>query len=96
MFGGLAFMVEDHLARGLLQDDLMVRVGAERHAEALDRGAREMELTGRPMRGIVMVPGEQVADDAALAVWVDWAVTIAQTAPPVRRRSPARSRTRPG
>lgn len=91
MFGGLAFMVCDHLACGLLGDDLMVRVGAQRHAEALARGAREMEMTGRPMRGMVMVAGEHVADDDTLAAWVDWSVEIAQTSPPKAPRRPRRS-----
>ena len=57
MFGGLAFMVNTHMAWGLIGDDQMVRVGAAGHQEALTRGAREMDFTGRTTRGMVIVPG---------------------------------------
>jgi hypothetical protein len=49
MFGGLAFMINTHMACGCMGPDLMVRVGAEGHAAALARGPREMAFTGRPM-----------------------------------------------
>lgn len=35
MFGGLAFMVNNHMCCGILGSELMVRVGPERYAEAL-------------------------------------------------------------
>ena len=37
MFGGLAFMVHGNMACGVEGDRLMVRVGPERHEEALGR-----------------------------------------------------------
>ncbi len=60
MFGGLAFMVNTHMACGLVGDGLMVRVGSENHEDALARGAVEMDFTGRPMRGMVLVTGGEV------------------------------------
>ena len=50
MFGGLAFMVNTHMACGIVKDDLMVRVGKAGHDAALAAGAGEMSFTGRPMR----------------------------------------------
>ena len=35
MFGGLAFMVNTHMACGIVKDDLMVRVGKAGHDAAL-------------------------------------------------------------
>ena len=35
MFGGVAFMVRDHMACGIVGEDLMVRVGPEAHPGAL-------------------------------------------------------------
>lgn len=81
MFGGLAFMVNTHMACGILADDLMVRVGKDAYSDALARGAHEMDFTGRPMRGMVVVPGEQL-DDATLAQWVARAVSFAASEPP--------------
>lgn len=56
MFGGLAFMVNTRMACGIVGDDLMVRVGPDGHDDAKALGATEMDFTGRPMRGMVIVP----------------------------------------
>lgn len=82
MFGGLAFMVNTHMACGIMKDDLMVRVGKEGHDAAIERGAREMDFTGRPMRSMVIVPGETVASEQTLAEWVTLAVEHARSEPP--------------
>lgn len=85
MFGGLAFMVNTHMACGIVKDDLMVRVGKEGHAAALARGADEMDFTGRPMHGMVIVPAGRVVDDSALDDWVRTAVEFAQSETPKTR-----------
>jgi len=82
MFGGLAFMVNTHMACGLVGNDLMVRVGAANHDDALARGANEMDFTGRPMRGMVMVPAAQLESDVRLEDWVERAVAFALSEPP--------------
>ena len=87
MFGGLAFMVNTHMACGVLGDDLMVRVGKAAHDDAIARGGREMDFTGRPMRGLVMVPGEALDDDV-LASWVAEAAAFAQSEPPKPPKTP--------
>ncbi len=51
MFGGVAFMVGDRMAVGVIRDNLMVRVGPEAHDEALARPrTRPMGFSGRLMR----------------------------------------------
>jgi len=87
MFGGLAFMVSTNMACGLIGEDLMVRVGADGHEQALARGAREMEFTGRPMRGFVVVPGEDVVEDRALEGWVRTGVAVAESLPRKKPRA---------
>jgi TfoX/Sxy family transcriptional regulator of competence genes len=82
MFGGLAFMVNTHMACGIVKDDLMLRVGKAGHDAALERGAHEMDFTGRPMRGMVIVAGSDVRDDLKLDPWVSLAVEFAQSEPP--------------
>jgi TfoX/Sxy family transcriptional regulator of competence genes len=72
MFGGIAFLHRGNMAVGVTGDDLMVRVGPEATDEALARpGARIFDMTGRPMRGWVVVTGAAVAEDDALAEWID-------------------------
>ncbi|WP_432193998.1 TfoX/Sxy family protein [Streptomyces sp. bgisy027] len=83
MFGGLAFFHRGNMAVGVTGDDLMVRVGPDATDAALARpGARIFDMTGRPMRGWVVVDGTAVAEDAALAAWVDEGRAFAAGLPP--------------
>jgi TfoX/Sxy family transcriptional regulator of competence genes len=78
MFGGLAFMIRGNMCCGVVGDDLMLRVGPERYDDSLARpGARPMDFTGRPMRGMVYVDGQAAATDAKLWEWVEVAVGFA-------------------
>lgn len=83
MFGGLAFLVGGHMACGISGDDLMLRIGVEEAERALQRPeARPMDFTGRPMKGMVYVDGEALAEDPILARWVGLAVSFAERLPP--------------
>src|SRR5688500_4687974 len=82
MFGGLAFMVRGNMCCGIVGDELMVRVGPEQYAAALAQPhAREMDFTGRPMTGMVMVAAAGLATDEALEQWVRQGVTFASSLP---------------
>jgi len=71
MFGGLAFMVGDHMACGVLGPDLIVRVGPEGADEALAQPhTRPFDFTGRPSRGTVYVAPEGTATAGQLQSWV--------------------------
>jgi hypothetical protein len=83
MFGGLAFMADGHLFVGVLAGTLMARVGAEGYAAALARPhVREMDFTGRPMKGYVYVAPEGFASDEALAGWVNACLDVVASLPP--------------
>ena len=82
MFGGVAFMVNTHLAAGVGGDELMVHVGTDGHARALADGAHEMTMGGRTMRGTVVVGPDVTSDDDALHAWVDRGVDLALALPP--------------
>jgi TfoX/Sxy family transcriptional regulator of competence genes len=87
MFGGIAFMVGDRMAVGVVHDDLMVRVGADAHDDAVAQPhARPMDFTGRPMPGMIYVAPAGVADDADLARWVEAGAAFAASQPPKQRR----------
>ena len=59
MFGGIAFMINGNMAVGVSGDDLMVRVGKDAHDEAVTKpGARDFDMSGRPMRGWILVSPE--------------------------------------
>jgi TfoX/Sxy family transcriptional regulator of competence genes len=93
MFGGIAFMVNTHMACGILGDDLMVRVGTDLHEQAIADGAREMDFTHRPMRGMVMVDGD-LLDDDVLDRWVATAVDVAMAQPPKEPKAPKQPRAK--
>lgn len=83
MFGGIAFLHRGNMAVGVTGDDLMVRVGPEAADEALARpGARVFDMTGRPMRGWVVVEGSAVAEDKVLGEWIDEGHAFAASLPP--------------
>lgn len=83
MFGGLAFMVNGHMTVGVNADNLMVRVGPDAHADALEQPhARPMDFTGRPMKGFVFVDPAGYADDKSLAAWVGRGVSFVTSLPP--------------
>ena len=83
MFGGIAFLYQGNMAVGVTGEDLMVRVGQDAADAALARpGARLFDMTGRPMRGWVVVAGSAVTEDAALGAWIDQGRAYAASLPP--------------
>jgi TfoX/Sxy family transcriptional regulator of competence genes len=83
MFGGVAFMCEGNMACGIIRDELMVRVGPDAWAAALaEPHAREMDFTGRSMRGMVFVEPDGFAEDDDLAAWIDRGLAFAESLPP--------------
>lgn len=82
MFGGIAFMLGGKIAVGVLGAELMVRVGAAAHDEAVRLpGVREFDGGARPMRGWVSVAPEALAADSDLAGWVERGAGIAASIP---------------
>ncbi|MEV0903305.1 TfoX/Sxy family protein [Streptomyces hokutonensis] len=83
MFGGIAFLRSGNMAVGVTGDDLMVRVGPDATDAALARpGTRIFDMTGRPMRGWIVVAGSAVAEDDALGEWIDEGHAFAASLPP--------------
>jgi hypothetical protein len=83
MFGGLAFMLHGHMFVGILGETLMVRVGPNDYAEALQEPfVRKMDFTGKPMKGYVFVAPEGIESDAALEGWIARCIRFAQSLPP--------------
>jgi TfoX/Sxy family transcriptional regulator of competence genes len=93
MFGGIAFLLNEHMFVGTAKGDLMVRVGPERHEEALkQRHARPMDFTGRPMVGYVFVSPAGFYEDADLERWVRMGLTFAATLPEKKKNPRTKSR----
>lgn len=82
MFGGLAFLLDGNMSCGVLGAELIVRLEHAQAAAALaEPGTREFDITGRPMKGWLMVGGAALRDDRVLAQWVRRSLAFAATLP---------------
>ncbi|MDH3217142.1 MAG: TfoX/Sxy family protein [Candidatus Krumholzibacteria bacterium] len=85
MFGGLAFMLRGNMCCGVVRDQLMLRVGMEGYEAALARAhARQMDFTGKPLRGFVYVAAAGFDSDKDLQDWVDRSVQFVMSLPAKR------------
>tara|TARA_R110002096_G_scaffold56600_4_gene144374 strand:- start:1174 stop:1506 length:333 start_codon:yes stop_codon:yes gene_type:complete len=82
MFGGITLMVNGNMSYGTSGEEMHVRVGPERHAEALARpAARAMDFTGRPMKGWVTVDGPSDLSEDDIGSWADLCLAFNRTLP---------------
>lgn len=71
MMGGLTFMVNSKMCVGIVNDDLMARIDPAKYESSLDKkGCREMDFTGRPMKGFVFIGPEGTKGKKDLSYWV--------------------------
>ena len=92
MFGGAAFMIRGNMCCGVVGDELMVRVGPDAYDEALLRPhAREMDFTGKPMRGMLYVGAKGIDADKDLAAWIDRGAAFASSLPGKKPRKSKKS-----
>jgi len=82
MFGGLAFLTGGDLTVGVYGDGLIARIGAQdMDAATAEPGVRPFDMTGRPMRGIVVIDSA-VLDDKALDRGIGQARSYVAALPP--------------
>ena len=93
MFGGVAYMVKGKMCVGVLQQDLMVRLDPEIYEKALFRkGAREMNFTGRPMKGFVFIDPTGTNTTTRLKNWINLALQYNPKAPVSKKKSQSKGR----
>jgi TfoX/Sxy family transcriptional regulator of competence genes len=75
MFGGVGFLLNGNLLVGVWKNSLCVRLGPEQAEEALSEPhVKVFDITGRPMKGWVLVEPIGVEDDDLLRRWIQGAV----------------------
>jgi TfoX/Sxy family transcriptional regulator of competence genes len=88
MFGWLCYMVDNKMCVGIVKDELMARIGEEKYVEALTKkGCKEMNFTGRSMRGYVYLEEEALDLDADLEYWIQLALDFNPLAKASKKRS---------
>jgi TfoX/Sxy family transcriptional regulator of competence genes len=82
MFGGIGFLLNGNMLVGVWKKSLIVRLGPEEGEEALkEQHVTEFNITGRAMKGWVLVASEGVEGDVQLNGWIERAVNFVRTLP---------------
>jgi hypothetical protein len=83
MFGGLSFLMNGNMCCGVHGDEMIARLAQDDGERALSEPhTRRFDLTGRPMKGWILVGPAGLAADADLGRWVDRAAGYAASLPP--------------
>src|SRR6185503_892797 len=71
MFGGVGFLINGNMACGVNKDDLIVRVSHEKHDPLLKKAhTKPFDLTGKPMKGWLLVEPDGVKTNKQLSTWI--------------------------
>jgi TfoX/Sxy family transcriptional regulator of competence genes len=82
MFGGVGFLLHGNMLVGVWKDSLIVRLGPDEGDEALkEPHVSEFNITGRAMKGWVLVAPEGVEADDELSAWIQRAVKFVGALP---------------
>ena len=83
MFGGVGFLLHGNMACGVYKNDLVVRVEPEKSNLLLKKPhAKPFDITGKPMKGWLLVEPGGVNTDKRLETWVREGIEFAGTLPP--------------
>jgi len=83
MFGGVCYLMAGNMFCGVYKNDLILRLGEGQAADALQRDyVKPFDITGRPMKGWVMVEPMGVDTHNALLKWLTKARDVVLTLPP--------------
>ena len=82
MFGGVCHLMNGNMLGGVHKDRLILRLGVEEAGKALNRkNVVPFDITGRPMKGWVMVEKEGFRTDDELTAWLKTARAFVTTLP---------------
>lgn len=86
MFGGIGYLLNGNLCCGVHGADLIVRVDpSESEKFVHEPGARRCDVTGRPMKGWLLVSPDALVLDRVLDGWVKRSVRYVHTLPAKKR-----------
>jgi TfoX/Sxy family transcriptional regulator of competence genes len=82
MFGGMAFLFGGNMSVGVVEDRMVVRLHPDEYDATLQQThVREMDFSGRPMKGWVYVEPAGIKTPQQLAAWVRRGVDYAKSLP---------------
>ena len=82
MFGGVCHLLNGNMVCGVYKDYLILRLGEKAAAQALKQPyTRPFDITGKPMKGWVMVEDKGFKTDDSLKTWLSKAKAFVKTLP---------------
>ncbi len=82
MFGGLGFLLKGNMCFGIWKDSLILRLGINQSETALkQKNVNPFDITGRAMKGWVLVKPEAFKTKSSLEKWVKAAIVFVETLP---------------
>jgi TfoX/Sxy family transcriptional regulator of competence genes len=82
MFGGVGFLLHGNMLVGVWKDSLIARLGPDEGEAALrEPHVRDFDITGRAMKGWVLVEPEGVEEDDQLKDWIERALKFVKALP---------------
>ncbi len=80
MFGGVGFLLDGNMCVGIWKSSLIARLGPDGAAAALaEPHVGAFDITGRPMKGWVLIEPEGVETDERLGDWIEKSFQFAST-----------------
>jgi hypothetical protein len=82
MFGGVGYLLRGNMCFGIWKDHLILRLGEAPARDALKKkDVKPFDITGRAMKGWVMVAPEGMKSEIALRRWITQAVDFVSQLP---------------
>lgn len=82
MFGGTCHLINGNMVSGVYKDFLILRLGIDQAKNLLIQDkARPFDITGRPMKGWVMIAKEFISDDNELENYLNLAKKFVESLP---------------
>ena len=83
MFGGVCHLLNGNMVCGVYKDYLILRLGEKESSAALKKAhTRPFDITGKPMKGWVMLKEQGFKSEDQLRSWLNKAKGFVETLPP--------------
>jgi TfoX/Sxy family transcriptional regulator of competence genes len=80
MFGGIGFLLNGNMLVGVWKTSLIVRIGPDGSEDALQEPhVRPFDITGKPMKGWLMIGPDGIETDDHLRNWIQRATKFVET-----------------
>jgi hypothetical protein len=82
MFGGVGFLLNGNMLVGVWKNSMIARLGPNASDDALrEPHVREFDITGKPMKGWVIVNPGGIEEDDQLTSWIERSMEFVKTLP---------------